>query len=131
MYFTVNGKEHNLKRLKGKTVTEFAKNLESLGYPSEFHNEEMRDRARSVEKRYGNTQWKRGSFTKADTQNIAKNMGALTRDEAMKRMAARRGITVPDSREYGSTNYYQPGGADKMVARMRKEAKRRRKITVY
>ena len=47
----IKGKEENRRRLKGKTVSEFAKNMESMGWPSEFTSEEHRDRVKSVERR--------------------------------------------------------------------------------
>ena len=110
MYFTVHGKEHDLKRLKGKTITEFGANLEKAGFPSEFYNGETRDRAKFIEKRNSSTQRKRGSLTKEDSQRIAKEMGALPKREAMKRLAAKQGITCPNSKEHGKVNYYQGCG---------------------
>jgi hypothetical protein len=41
------------RRLKGKSVTEFAKNLESEGWPSEFRSEDERSRVKFVEKKLG------------------------------------------------------------------------------
>lgn len=40
-------------RWKGKNVTEMARNLESEGWPSEFRNEEERDRVAFAEKKLG------------------------------------------------------------------------------
>jgi hypothetical protein len=40
-------------KLKGRTVSEFAKNLESEGWPSEFRNEGERDRVAFEEKKLG------------------------------------------------------------------------------
>jgi len=42
-----------LKKLKGKGITEFGKNLESEGFPSEFANEEERDKVKFLEKKLG------------------------------------------------------------------------------
>ena len=51
MYIIVRGEERQRERLKGKTISEFAKNLESEGWPTEFVNEEHRDRVKSEERR--------------------------------------------------------------------------------
>jgi len=53
MHIIIKGKEENLKRLKGKSITELGKNLESEGWPSEFRNEGERDRAKFLEKKLG------------------------------------------------------------------------------
>jgi len=42
-----------LKKLKGKSVSEFGKNLESEGFPSEFRNEEERDKVKFLERKLG------------------------------------------------------------------------------
>ena len=42
-----------LKKLKGKGITEFGKNLESEGFPSEFRNEEEQDKVKFLEKKLG------------------------------------------------------------------------------
>ena len=49
----VKGDEENRKRLKGKNISELARNLESEGWPSEFKNEEERDRVAFVERKLG------------------------------------------------------------------------------
>ena len=53
MEIIIRGKEEESKRLKGKSVCDLAKNLESEGWPSEFRNEGERDRARFLEKKLG------------------------------------------------------------------------------
>lgn len=40
-------------KLKGRSVSEFAKNMESEGWPSEFKNEGERDRVAFEEKKLG------------------------------------------------------------------------------
>lgn len=51
MEIIIKGDKENLKRLKGKNISEFAKNLESEGWPSEFKNEGERDKVRFLEKK--------------------------------------------------------------------------------
>ncbi len=51
MYIFAKGVKENRDRLKGKTITQFSKHLEGEGWPSEFHNEEARDRIKHAEKR--------------------------------------------------------------------------------
>jgi len=51
MYFIIKGKSENLKRLKGKNISELAKNLESEGWPSEFASESERDKIKWLEKK--------------------------------------------------------------------------------
>jgi hypothetical protein len=51
VHIIIKGKEESLKRLKGKSITELGKNLESEGWPSEFRNEGERDRAKFLEKK--------------------------------------------------------------------------------
>lgn len=53
MEIIIRGKEEELKRLKGKSVCDLAKNLESEGWPSEFRNDGERDKARFLEKKLG------------------------------------------------------------------------------
>jgi len=47
----IKGDKENLRRLKGKNVSELAKNLESEGWPTEFVSEEQRDKVKSLEKK--------------------------------------------------------------------------------
>ena len=49
----IKGRDASRRRLKGKGVTEYARNLESEGWPSEFRSEEERDRAKFHEKQLG------------------------------------------------------------------------------
>jgi len=51
MYIIIKGDKENLARLKGKNISEFAKNLESEGWPTEFRSEEERDRVKFIEKK--------------------------------------------------------------------------------
>ena len=50
-HIIIKGKSEELKRLKGKNVSEFAKNLESEGWPSEFTDEEQRDKVKYAERK--------------------------------------------------------------------------------
>ena len=49
----IKGKGEERKRLKGKNISEFGKNLESEGWPSEFKNEEQRERVAEAESKLG------------------------------------------------------------------------------
>ena len=51
MEIIIKGDRENLGRLKGKNVSELAKNLESEGWPTEFVSEEQRDRVKFLEKK--------------------------------------------------------------------------------
>jgi len=53
-------KDPTNKKLKGKNISELAKNLESEGLPSEFRNEEERDKVAFAERKLGRP------LTKAD-----------------------------------------------------------------
>ena len=53
MEIIIKGKEQGLKRLKGQNISEFGKNLESHGWPSEFRNEGEKDRIKYLEKKLG------------------------------------------------------------------------------
>jgi len=53
MEIIIKGDEVELKRLKGKNITEFGKNLESEGFPSEFKHEEEQDKVKFLEKKLG------------------------------------------------------------------------------
>ena len=53
MEIIIKYKEESLKRLKGKNISEFGKNLESEGWPSEFKNEGERDKVKFLEKKLG------------------------------------------------------------------------------
>jgi len=66
MEIIIKGKEESLKRLKGKSVCDLAKNLESEGWPSEFRNEGERDKARFLEDKLGRP------LRKGDAEKIAK-----------------------------------------------------------
>jgi hypothetical protein len=49
----IKGKSEETKRLKGRNISELARNLESEGWPSEFKSEEDRDRVAFAEKKLG------------------------------------------------------------------------------
>ena len=53
VYIIVKDKESSMKTLKGRTVTEFDRNMEKEGWPSEFATEEDRDRLAFEEKKRG------------------------------------------------------------------------------
>jgi len=53
VYIIVKDRETSMRTLKGKTVTEFNKNMESEGWPTEFASEEDRDRLSFEEKKRG------------------------------------------------------------------------------
>jgi len=53
MEIIIKGDEEDLKRLKGKSISEFGKNLESEGFPSEFANEGEQDKVKFLEKKLG------------------------------------------------------------------------------
>jgi len=53
MEIIIKGDEIELKRLKGKNVSELGKNLESEGFPSEFVNEGEQDKVKFLEKKLG------------------------------------------------------------------------------
>ena len=98
MYIIIHGKEHDQKRIKGKNVTEFSKNMESIGWPTEFSNEEMRDRVKYLEKR------ERRPLKKVDVPNIAKEMGIPTKRERIRKIAKDKDLTYfkrgyPDPKE--------------------------------
>ncbi len=66
MEIIIRGKEQELKRLKGKSVCDLARNLESEGWPSEFRNDSERDRARFLERKLGRP------LRKGDAEKIPK-----------------------------------------------------------
>ena len=51
VYIIVKGGGRETATLKGKSVTEMAKNLESEGFPTEFDSEEQADRLAFIEKK--------------------------------------------------------------------------------
>jgi hypothetical protein len=59
-----SSKTNPIGKLKGRTVSEFARNLESEGWPSEFKNEGERDRVAFEERKLGRP------ITKADIKKI-------------------------------------------------------------
>lgn len=81
MYIIIKGKDRNIKRLKGKGISEFARNLESEGWPTEFYNEEIRDRVKFVEKK------ERRPLRKFDIPKISKEMGIPSKLENIEQIA--------------------------------------------
>ena len=53
MYIIVKGASQEHSRLRGKNITEFAKNMESEGWPTEFANEEERSKVEFMERKAG------------------------------------------------------------------------------
>lgn len=53
VYVIVRDRERDRAKLKGKTVVEFSRNLESEGWPTEFASEGDRDRLAFEEKKRG------------------------------------------------------------------------------
>jgi len=51
MFIIIKGDKENGQRLKGKNLSEFAKNLESEGWPSEFSDEGEKDKIKWLEKK--------------------------------------------------------------------------------
>jgi len=59
----------NKNKIKGRSVSEFARNLESNGWPSEFAREEVRDRVKYFEKRENRP------VNKGDLNQITREIG--------------------------------------------------------
>jgi len=59
------------KTWKGKNIGEFARNMENNGWPSEFMNEEVRDRVAHVEKK------ERRPLNKMDIKKITRDIGNI------------------------------------------------------
>lgn len=72
-YIIVKGKERSQQTLKGKNISEFSRNMESEGWPSEFPNKEVQDRINWEEKR------KRSVLSKEDASRIAKEINMKPR----------------------------------------------------
>jgi len=53
MEIIIKGDQEDLKRLKGKSISELGKNLESEGFPSEFKHEGEQDKVKFLEKKLG------------------------------------------------------------------------------
>ena len=117
MYFTVKGKEHNLRRLKGKTITEFHKNLQKEGYPAEMGREEA-DRVKYAERR------NRYALQKSHAYQVKKNMGVTRRTQMGDYLRHRE--KPPNSKPAYHWKKDYPGYAEDL-----KRAKRGRKIYVY
>jgi len=80
-HIIIHGEERRLKTLKGKSVTEFANNMESIGWPTEFINEEAKDRAKFVERK------ERRSLQRQDVMKIEREMGLPTAKRHIKNVA--------------------------------------------
>jgi len=66
MYIIIKNKSH--PSVKGRSVTEFADNLVSAGWPDEFNCAETKDRARFIERKENRP------LTKEDLSQIAREM---------------------------------------------------------
>ena len=53
MEIIIKGDREDLRKLKGKGIVEFNKNLESEGFPSEFKHEGEQDKVKFLEKKLG------------------------------------------------------------------------------
>jgi hypothetical protein len=86
MYIIIKGGEEGRKRIKGKTITEFAKNLESEGWPTEFVNSEERDRIKFEERQKGR------SLQKEDALKVKRTMGTERNSQYMEKLANKLGL---------------------------------------
>ena len=50
-HIIIKGESENRKRIKGKSVSELGRNLESEGWPSEFKDEGERDKVAFIERK--------------------------------------------------------------------------------
>lgn len=96
----IRGKEENRRKLKGKTVSEFAKNMESIGWPSEFINEEHKDRVKCAERR------NERPLDRRESTKISREMGFNQRRRMMSEIAREKDCThfeqgYPDRDEHG------------------------------
>ena len=96
----IKGEEEQRRKLKGKNISEFAKNMESTGWPTEMPTEEMRDRIKHVEERSGR------SLQSQDCREIAKEVGIRSKRERIAQIARDKGLLhVPvgyvDRNEHG------------------------------
>jgi len=81
----IRGKEQNRAKLRGKTVSEFAKNLESEGWPSEFLGEKEKDVVKYAERR------KERRLRPQDCPEIAKEIGLRPKGYYIKEKAMKLG----------------------------------------
>lgn len=96
----IKGPEEAQRKLKGKTISEFAKNMESHGWPSEFVNEEHRDRVKSMERR------NERPLMRQDAARISREMG-FNRAKQLREIAETEGCEYfergyPDRDENGN-----------------------------
>ena len=101
----IKGEEEQRRKLKGKNVSELAKNMESIGWPTEMPNEEMRDRIKHAEKRSGR------SLQASDCMEIAKEVGIRPKHERIRQIAQKQGL------EYFETGYPDPNEHGDLVHR--------------
>ena len=87
MYIIIHGKEHDRKKLQGKTISEFSKNLESEGWPSEFSSEEMKDRFKYLERKEGR------ALKRIDIPKLAKELKIKSKDEKIREIAREKKLT--------------------------------------
>ena len=62
-----------MNTIKGKTVAEFDRNMESEGWPTEFASEEERDRVAFAEKKSGHA-LQPEEITKTDTPELVRKL---------------------------------------------------------
>jgi len=86
MQIIVKDEVHNRTRLKGKTVTDFAKNLQSEGWPPETDVEEH-DRIKYAERR------NRYSLKTEDAVQIKKEMG-VDLEKNINKLGKEKGYTL-------------------------------------
>ena len=96
----IKGEEEDRKRLKGKNVSEFAKNMESMEWPTEMPSEEIRDRIKHAEQR------NERPLQRQDVAKIAREVG-VNRHKRIQEIARDKGLTLfktgyPDVDEKGN-----------------------------
>ncbi len=82
MYIFSKGVRENRARLKGRNLSQFSSHLESEGWPTEFFNEEHRDRVKSQEAR------NRYPLKDKDAGEVVTEMKVPTLEEGMQQRAA-------------------------------------------
>ena len=86
MYIIVKGKDSS-RKLKGKSITEFSRNMESEGWPTEFVNAEERDRIKYAEKRCGRP------AQREDFANVKRTMGTEIDKRRIEKLANKLKLT--------------------------------------
>ena len=111
MEIIIHGKERDKKKLKGNTITEFAKNMQSEGWPAELTPAEA-DRIKYAERRNGHV------LTWDEGLKIQINLGLKPRHLRAAEIAKKQGLT-----------HYREGYPG--VAKQNKEAKRRKTCKIF